>query len=340
MRWLSPFAKFPIINTNRIEEAESAISRSLVKMQIQQIKDRSNFELQMNGINIGYTSLLFNRFGSTTEIKAEINEEHVLFIIGGSAPATFYWGKEPIIVSPQTAAMITSGKQLEIKRFKSSEALVLRTSKSALLHHFEKMTARHHRGTLIFDQKISLAKGSGAMLKRMISYLVYEIEHNNLTTKNQGLLKSYDDMLLSALISLPNNQREKLYESRHYETSPGIVHRAEEYMRAHLTEAISIIDVLRVCDCSRSTLFAVFRTARGYTPMEFLTEQRLQKTRKKLLTPHPDVSVSSIALDCGFTNFGRFARIYKKRFGEFPSDTLRESKSEQQSGFGHRGIVK
>jgi AraC-like DNA-binding protein len=323
---INPLAKFSIIDTKRVEKAEAEISRSLTDIKIQRIQHRSNFELQMNGINIGQTSMLFNRFGSTTKIKAELDEESVLFIIGGSTPATFLWGKEPVVVSPHTAAMITSGKQMDIQRFENSEVLVLRTFKSDLLHHFERVTARHHRGTFIFDQKISLTKGSGAMLKRMINYLVYELEHNDLVMKTPGLLKNYDDMLLSALISLPNNQRGKFYKNHHCQTAPGLVKRSEEYMRAHLNETISIIDLLRVCDCSRSALFAVFRTARGYTPMEFLTEQRLQNARKKLLKPHPEASISSIALNCGFTNLGRFAQVYKKRFGELPSSTLKKRK--------------
>jgi transcriptional regulator GlxA family with amidase domain len=73
-------------------------------------------------------------------------------------------------------------------------------------------------------------------------------------------------------------------------------------------------------------LFAAFRNARGYTPMEFLTEQRLQSAREKLLKPHSVTSVSSIALDCGFMNLGRFSQVYRRRFGERPSDTLRNGR--------------
>jgi transcriptional regulator GlxA family with amidase domain len=156
--------------------------------------------------------------------------------------------------------------------------------------------------------------------------VVNELDQNDQIAKNPGLFKSYDDMLLSALLSLPHNQREKLYPDHRNQIAPGVVHRAEEYMRAHLKEAISIIDLLGTCDCSRSMLFAVFRNARGYTPMEFLTEQRLQSAREKLLKPHPVASVSSIALDCGFMNFGRFSQVYRRRFGKRPSDTLRKGR--------------
>jgi transcriptional regulator GlxA family with amidase domain len=41
-----------------------------------------------------------------------------------------------------------------------------------------------------------------------------------------------------------------------------------------------------------------------------------------LATP-ADVRIASIALNCGFTHFGRFAQSYKDRFGESPSQTAR-----------------
>jgi transcriptional regulator GlxA family with amidase domain len=91
-------------------------------------------------------------------------------------------------------------------------------------------------------------------------------------------------------------------------------------------EAISIIDLLRICGCSRRVLFSAFRSARGYTPMEFLTEQRLQHVREKLLNPHPEASISSIALDCGFIHFGGFSQIYRRRYDERPSDTFKKGR--------------
>ncbi len=59
--------------------------------------------------------------------------------------------------------------------------------------------------------------------------------------------------------------------------------------------------------------------------MEFLTEQRLQRVREKLLKPHPEASITSIALDCGFRHLGRFSQVYRSRFGERPSDTFQKN---------------
>ena len=326
MERISPLNRFPKITTSRVEEAEFKLSQTLTGLKIKRVDNRRSFQLKMNGFDIGSSSLVYNQFRADTKIEIGMDIDHVLFVFGHGVPLIIDVDGQPIVVSPQKAAILARGRKVQIERPKNSEAIVLRTPMSGLSHHFEELTARHHRGSLIFDHSIDLIKGPGAMLKRMINYLVYELDHNDQMVKTPGLLKTYDDMLMTALLSLPHNHREKLYAGRHQRTAPGFVHRAEEYMRVHLTEVISISDLIRICDCSQSVLFSAFRNARGYTPMEFLTEQRLQNARKKLHKSHPQASVSGIAMDCGFRHLGRFSQSYWKRFGERPSYTLRKGK--------------
>lgn len=323
---VNPLERFSVIATNRTEEAEAAISHSLTDIKFTRVDEQSRFQLKMNAVNIGRTSLVFNRYDVRTEINSELDDDSVFLLIGGRKPTTVDSVNGSVVISPQKAALVTNFKNMLIKRSEGSEILVLRTSLPHMLHTFEAITARHHRGTLIFDQDVDLTQGPGAMLKRMVKYVVNEIDQNDQIMKNPGILKSYDEMLLTALLSLPHSQREKLYPDHSTPVAPGIVLRAEEYMQAYLSETISIIDLLGICGCSRSALFAAFQDYRGYTPMEFLTEQKLQSARRKLLKSHPETSISSIALDYGYTHFGRFSQVYRKRFGESPSVTLRNGK--------------
>ena len=73
----------------------------------------------------------------------------------------------------------------------------------------------------------------------------------------------------------------------------------------------------------RRTLEKHFRRFVGCAPLEFLRIERLDQARRKLLKARPGVSVMEIAADCGLTHFGRFAGVYRDRYGESPSETLR-----------------
>jgi PAS domain S-box-containing protein len=73
---------------------------------------------------------------------------------------------------------------------------------------------------------------------------------------------------------------------------------------------------------SSRKIFRLF-ASRGTTLMDFVKDIRLQKVRQRLAAPEPATTVTGVSLDCGFNNLGHFARDYRRKFGELPSETLR-----------------
>jgi PAS domain S-box-containing protein len=73
----------------------------------------------------------------------------------------------------------------------------------------------------------------------------------------------------------------------------------------------------------------IFRhfASRGTTLMDFVKDIRLQKVRQRLVAPEPTTTVTGVSLECGFNNLGHFARDYRRKFGELPSETLRRHQS-------------
>jgi AraC-like DNA-binding protein len=322
MEKVKPLARFPMISTDRVEEAEFKLSQSITELEITNVDNRRCFQLELNAANFGRVSLLYNRFGTNTEINARMDVETVIFVIGSRIPSTFYVDNKSYLVSPQKAVVVAPAKQLKVERPRNSELFFLRVPLSDLSSHFETLTRKHHRGSLNFNRSVNLTIGPGAMLEGLMNYLSDELNNSGSILKIPSLRKGFDDTLMTALLSLPHNKIDKLYADHSQKIAPGLVRRAEEYIRAHLSKPVTISDLVRVCNCSRSVLFSTFRNARGYTPMEFLTEQRLHVARKKLLKVQYDASIASIAMDCGFISQSWFSQVYRKRFGERPSETL------------------
>jgi AraC-like DNA-binding protein len=99
-----------------------------------------------------------------------------------------------------------------------------------------------------------------------------------------------------------------------------MVRRAEEYMTAHAGDPITMSDLVGECGCSRSALFHAFKSFRGHTPMQFLASRRWELAHERMMR-EPAATATEIALDCGFGNHSRFAKAYRSRFGEKPSET-------------------
>jgi AraC-like DNA-binding protein len=129
-----------------------------------------------------------------------------------------------------------------------------------------------------------------------------------------------EDALVSIVLGLPGHHSSDLEKRHPTDLAPSIVRHAEEYMAEHLRNEITPSLLVAVCGCSRSALFYNFKAHRNYTPMQFLAARRLEIAQQRLMQ-EPGVTVTVIALDCGFSNHGRFAKAYRNRFGEAPSAT-------------------
>ncbi|MCH4247952.1 MAG: AraC family transcriptional regulator [Acinetobacter populi] len=106
--------------------------------------------------------------------------------------------------------------------------------------------------------------------------------------------------------------------------TPKYIERAEQYMREYLHYSPTIAEVAQAVGVSIRTLSAGFKKYRQRTASETIREMRLQQVRQQLLNAEKTQNVADIAHGCGYINLGDFARQYRLRYGELPSQTLKK----------------
>jgi AraC family ethanolamine operon transcriptional activator len=93
-----------------------------------------------------------------------------------------------------------------------------------------------------------------------------------------------------------------------------------------MDEVPTVEDLVIATNVSERTLRSVFCEVFGMPPLRYLRLRRLNQSRKSLRTASPsETTVAAIAAKFGFWDFGRFAKDYRRVFGELPSQTLRNS---------------
>lgn len=109
---------------------------------------------------------------------------------------------------------------------------------------------------------------------------------------------------------------------------PGFLHArvvkaAEDFLHAHPDMLLlHVADLCQAAAVSERTLRNAFNEAFGMGPIRYLRIRRLNQVRRLLLTPLDDVtSVTEAAMRYEFFDLGRFARDYRRLFGEKPSET-------------------
>jgi AraC-like DNA-binding protein len=179
------------------------------------------------------------------------------------------------------------------------------------------------RERLVFKPGIDWTRGLAASLKGQIDYLMGEIKRQNGVADNPVALASLTDLVVSLVLGgIPHNYLERL-ESGRFGALPAYVGRADDFMRANADVPIRMEQVAAAAGCSVRTLNAVFRQFCDTTPLAALHTIRLEQVHSELNHGRTGASISEVSGRFGFTNAGRFASAYRRRFGEAPAETAK-----------------
>ena len=101
----------------------------------------------------------------------------------------------------------------------------------------------------------------------------------------------------------------------------------EAYVRANPDREMAVSSLSRRVGLSERGLRKAFYGVHGVSPKRWMMAARLDRVRRILsLPPTNGLTVTEVATRHGFFELGRFAFTYRQRYGESPSETLRESR--------------
>ena len=95
-------------------------------------------------------------------------------------------------------------------------------------------------------------------------------------------------------------------------------------MRANAGTPLTIAQIAEAAGCGVRALQIAFHRFRGATPMQVLQQARLEQARAEILRPGQNQSLARIAAEHGFSSPTRFAQSFRRKYGVYPSEILRD----------------
>ncbi|MDQ3749321.1 MAG: AraC family transcriptional regulator [Acidobacteriota bacterium] len=99
--------------------------------------------------------------------------------------------------------------------------------------------------------------------------------------------------------------------------------RAKEFITENLEEDLSLAEIAAAADLSQYHFARAFRKSTGFTPQQYLMQQRIE--RAKELLAKDDLPIVEISLRAGFKNQSHFTTLFRK-FTKLTPKTWRELK--------------
>jgi len=96
------------------------------------------------------------------------------------------------------------------------------------------------------------------------------------------------------------------------------INKTLDYIEINLCNQFTLDELASVASFSKYHFHRIFLGVIGETPFQFITRLRLQKAGTFLIM-NPQLSISDIAINSGYTDISIFSRNFKHHFGQAPS---------------------
>ncbi len=301
---------------HELSEVVAKVAAALTPHEMQLAGEQLWLDTSMRQVFVGNLSIVTLRYGSEVVVRPAPATGFVMlqFVLSGSIKVehdgyTTYGeaGQGLIIESLDKRVLHWS---------KDCEQLILPLPRSMISQAIETLTGRPAPVRFDFDRVVHLDTPEGGTLTTLVEYIL------SMAVSDMSVSSPTASLAVQLLgHHLLQNHRASSASGPRTSAAPSHVIRAEKYMKANIAETIDLNQLADHVNVSTRTLCASFRRFRSASPMEWLRNYRLDVVRAWLQSGQA-TTIAHAAACAGFNHAGRFAQIYRLRFGESPNETL------------------
>jgi AraC-like DNA-binding protein len=275
----------------------------------------------MEYVRIGGIGAGTIRFTGSMRVDVEAVEDYHLLMFCTRGTAAVHVNGRDMQVGTQRGMVCAPGARFRADLSEDCEQFVLR---------LDRATVEAHAGQpVVFDEVLDLQRPALAAWLAQLGLLLACNALLDAVRARPVLAAEMERLVLRLLLGGQHwvgGQADRRDATGTVTRGPhgSCVKQAESYMHEHLADPLRLADIAAASGVSTRTLLSGFQRVRACSPMQRLHQMRLHMARRILRDARHDQTVASVALDCGFTHFGRFAQAYRQHFGESPSTTLRQ----------------
>ena len=205
------------------------------------------------------------------------------------------------------------------------EALMLKVSAQDVLRTYQAL----HGDQASPDYKLSMTVPAGSSAALTLLRTITRLSETPKYT-HEAAHRFERSLKESALLEILMNWPAVTAPSKPECVLPASTRLAKDFIHAHISELPTVSDVAASCRIGVRALDRGFKKHLGVSPLQYMLDLRLQGVHDDLIAQRHGKTVTDVAIYWGFSNLGVFAARYRERFGELPSETLRQSRQLSQ----------
>lgn len=324
-----PLAGHEVLRTRDLDEARDKVGQVFCPHDLEVMGRGATFDARQHLVRLGPLALIYLDYSAEIRITPHHISSFYLVHIPLDGAACAVGGGQQVAAMPSQGAVLVSPDQPVTLHWQAgSPHLLVWFDRKAMETTLGQALGRPPNGPLRFDLGLDLTAPPLRRWLEVIHLVLREIQHGPRVATHPLAARHLQQLVITGLLMAARHSHSKLLNDQDGQTpAPPRIRRAEELIRAHAAEPLTVEDVATAVGAGVRSLQQGFRTHLGTTLTAYLRQVRLEYVHAELLaaTPEIEVSVTEVALRWGFVHLSRFTQVYRSAYGESPSATLRRS---------------
>ena len=320
-----PLRRFPAVRTQDVGELRQRMSGlfSVLSMDLGRDAHRT-FEGHLNHRQLKDVGLTYIRYGAALAACVSHGDSflqgfplrgHGSYVLDGAEGG----------VSRSHGVSCGPRADLRVKYSSDFEHLILRINPQRLVRTLSGLIGEPLGPAIRMTTTVESVPEETAAQRRLLEFVVGELDQTD-SPLPRLVLDELERALIVSFLRCNRHNYSHLLEGSVRPVASWQVRFAQEYIEQNWDQPLTVEALALATQTSVRSLFDSFKKSRGISPMHFVRQVRLRHAKQMLMSGRPETTVTSVALDCGFSNLGHFARHYHAAFGEQPSATLRAAR--------------
>ena len=282
---------------------------------------------QFDVISFGAITLSRGRFGAELDVSMpQLGAYHIAIPCSG-------WLRQrpealnPLVTTPGDAVIYHPDEPVQDRWSNDCSVLGIKIEPTLLQTQLATMLDATIPSPLRLEPLMDLRQGPGLSWLRLVRVLADDCFHPAGLTRHPLLRKQLTEAVLAGLLmSAHHRHRDQLDRPSGAPVASRPVRRVIDAVQAFPEEPHTLATLAEIAGVSQRTLQAAFRRYVGTSPMRYLRDVRLSRAHDDLRSEE-STTVASVAYTWGFNHLGRFAGLYRARYGVGPSEHQRDRRA-------------
>ena len=319
---VAPLSRHVLFQSSDLDCARELVARKFCRHKLEIVGERKAFQASHHHLMGDMISLNYIDYGADVVIDPGALQDFYLIQIPVSGFATIRNGRIEVQASTTTGSVLNPHWETRMRWREGCRHMLIQIRKSAIHALASRSFNRDLPGTITFAPQINLVEAEMAQWLRMMKSIFRAADDPVRPHNPQSLnWQMQEQLLLEKFLWAQTSNIAVFRPEKPQGHVPRYVRRAEDFIRHHAEQPITLADIASAAGCTSRTLQLAYQSAYGTTPLRALRGERMKRVRYELSDSGSSSTVADIALKWGFTHLGRFASDYQAEFGEKPSET-------------------